>query len=362
MEALPLEANVETGEADVLAAPAPVMGWEVSRRMEEERPSALSRLRPGRREVRAVLVGMGAFLALFVAACWLAGNPFEATQRVASPVVVSHGWAGTDGWALFWWVVVIAAVLEFLDASAGMGYGTAVTPLLLLIGFDPVQIVPAVMIQQGMAGLLGAFLHREFGNVEWRVRPMSETVKLWLIISLVGCVAVAFSITAVYAVLKLATVWIKLYVAVLLVVMGVVSLVSWRRSPVYRPGGMLLFGALAAFNKGVGGGGYGPVVTVGGILSGVPVKSMMAVTALSEGTVCVFSVGVWLAMMSQGVVLDFLLLPSMLLGSAVAAVAAPYATRVLPERAWRLLVPLYCCVLAAYAFVKILPQVVAVVG
>ncbi|RLB39769.1 MAG: sulfite exporter TauE/SafE family protein, partial [Deltaproteobacteria bacterium] len=44
------------------------------------------------------------------------------------------------------------------------------------------------------------------------------------------------------------------------------------------------------FNKGVGGGGYGPVVTVGGILSGVPVKSMLAVTAVSEGTVCVFSI------------------------------------------------------------------------
>ena len=106
-------------------------------------------------------------------------------------------------------------------------------------------------------------------------------------------------------------------------------------------------------------GGYGPVVTVGGLMYGVPAKSMMAVTAISEGTICVASVLVWLAMLSRGVVVDFILLPSMLLGSMLAAVAAPYATRVFPERSWRLLVPVYCLVLAAYSFWKIVPVVVA---
>jgi len=337
--------------------PARTLGWEVARRMEEERPSMRERLRPGRREIRAALWGLAVFGLLFAASCWLASNPFDATQRVPSGIVRTHGWEGMDAWAVFWWIVIIAIVLEFLDASAGMGYGTAITPLLLLLGFDPIQIVPAVMIQQAAAGLLGAFLHNEFGNVEWRLRPLSETVRLCLIIGVVGCAAVAFSITAVYGVIKLAAVWIKLYVALLLVGMGLVSLCRWRRSAEYRPRRMFFFGALAAFNKGVGGGGYGPVVTVGGLLSGVPAKSMMAVTALSEGAVCVFSVVVWLAMLSQGVVIDFILLPSMLLGSMLAAVAAPYATRVFPEKAWRFVVPVYCCVLAAYCLWKVVPDV-----
>ncbi|MCU0234812.1 MAG: sulfite exporter TauE/SafE family protein [Thermoanaerobaculales bacterium] len=338
------------------------MGWEVAQRMETERPSVFDRLWPGWREIRAGAIGMTVFLLLFLVSCWLAGNPFAATQRVPSAVVTAHGWAGTAEWAVFWGVVAIAVVLEFLDASAGMGYGTAITPLLLLLGFDPIQIVPAVMIQQAAAGLLGAYLHREFGNVEWRFRPMSETVRLWLIIAGVGCVAVALSITAVYGVLKVAKVWISLYVAILLVVMGVVSLIGFKRQREYRPRRMLAFGAVAAFNKGVGGGGYGPVVTVGGLLAGVPVKSMLAVTSISEGTVCVASIVVWLAMLSQGVVIDFILLPSMLLGSMIAAVLAPYATRVFPERLWRFVVPLYCCVLAAYAFWKVMPQVIDKLG
>jgi uncharacterized membrane protein YfcA len=350
------------GAAAAAGGEPKTMGWEVASRLESERPSVLARLQPGWREIRAGAVGMGVFLALFLVSCWLAGNPFASTQRVPSEIVQAHGWAGTHQWAVFWWIVAIAVVLEFLDASAGMGYGTAITPLLLLLGFDPIQIVPAVMIQQAAAGLLGAYLHREFGNVEWRFRPMSETVRLWLIIAGVGCLAVAFSITAVYGVLKVAKVWINLYVAILLVVMGVISLVGFKRQRAYRPGRMFVFGAVAAFNKGVGGGGYGPVVTVGGLLAGVPVKSMLAVTSISEGTVCVASIVIWLVMLSRGVVIDFILLPSMLLGSMIAAVFAPYATRVFPERLWRFVVPLYCCVLAAYAFWKIAPQVITKLG
>jgi len=335
------------------------MGWEVARTMEREKRTILERMKPDNRVIRAMLLGFAIFFIVFLASCWLAGNPFEATQRVPSEIVKSHGLVGTSNWSIFWWVVLIAIVLEFLDAAAGMGYGTAITPLLLILGFDPIQIVPAIMIQQATAGLLGAYLHHEFGNVEWKLKPMSETVRLWLIISVIGCLAVAFSITAVYGLLKVAKVWISLYVAVLLVGMGVISLLKSRRAPDYNPGKMFFFGALAGFNKGIGGGGYGPVVTVGGLLSGVPVKSMMAVTALSEGTVCIASIIVWLAMLSQGVVIDFILLPSMLLGSMIAAVLAPYATRVFPEKTWKLFVPIYCCLLAAYSFWKIIPDLIS---
>ena len=225
-----LETNRVETDASVIEATAeagpigsPAMGWEVASRLELERPSILDRLRPGWREIRAGAIGVAAFLLLFLVSCWLAGNPFSGTQRVPSDVVVANGWVGTGHWAVFWWVVAIAVVLEFLDASAGMGYGTAITPL----------------------------------------------------------------------------------------------------------------------------------------LSGVPVKSMLAVTSIAEGTVCLASIAVWLAMLAQGVVIDFLLLPSMLLGSMIAAVAAPYATRVLPERLWRFVVPMYCCILAAFCFWKIAPQVVA---
>jgi len=337
-------------------------GWEVARELEIKKATMWERFLPEKKHLMAAVWGFLALFAVFLLGCWLAGNPFEATKRIASQFVQTQGWAGTNEWSIIWSVVLVAMFFEFMDASAGMGFGTAITPLLLLMGFDPKQIVPVVMIQQGVAGLVGAFLHREFENVEWKFKPMSETIKLWLIIAVTGCLAVAFSITAVYAVFKVAKVWIKLYVAVLLVMMGLVSLYQSKKDRPYKPKMMIGFAALAGFNKGVGGGGYGPVVTVGGLLAGVPVKSMLAVTAISEGTVSTFSVLIWLALLTGGITVDYLLLPSMMLATMFTAVAAPYTTRVFPEKAWKIVVPVYCCLLAGYTFYKVIPDVIAKLG
>ena len=331
-------------------------GWEIAREIEAEK-TLLERLIPEWKQIKGALLGIVALFLVFLLGCWLAGNPFDATQRIPSEVVKANGWVGTDQWSIVWSVVLIAMFFEFMDASAGMGFGTALTPLLLVLGFDPKQIVPAVMIQQGVAGLVGAFLHREFENVEWKFKPMSETIKLWLIIAIVGCIAVAFSITAIYAYLKVAKVWIKLYVAVLLLMMGVISLYQGRKERPYKPNRMFAFAALAGFNKGVGGGGYGPVVTVGGLIAGVPVKSMLAVTAICEGTVSTFAILVWLALLSGGVVIDYILLPSLMLATIFSAVAAPYMIRVFPEKLWKIVVPAYCVVVAVLCFWKIVPEV-----
>ncbi|MBN2125051.1 MAG: sulfite exporter TauE/SafE family protein [Deltaproteobacteria bacterium] len=333
------------------------MGWEVARELEQTKPSTWERFKPEKGAVKAASWGVVAFLAIFLVGCWLAGNPFEATQRIASPVVKALGWEGTDNWKIFWGVVLLAVVFEFLDASAGMGYGTALTPLLLVLGFNPKQIVPVVMIQQATAGMVGTFLHKEFANVEWRFKPMTETVRLWLFIAVTGCIAVGISVTAVYKIFKVAKIWISVYVAVLLILMGIMSLVSASRERPYRPNWMIFWGGLAAFNKGIGGGGYGPVVTIGGILSGIPVKTQMAITALSEGSICVFSILIWLLLLASGEVIDFLLLPSMMLGSMFAATIAPWMTRTFPERIWRWIVPTYSLLLAAYVTYKILPDV-----
>ena len=335
------------------------MGWEVARDLEKRKKTIKERFIPEKEQIRGAILGIIALAVVFVIGCWLAGNPFEATQRLPSAAVKALGWEGTDNWGLIWPVVILALIFEFMDASAGMGYGTALTPLLLVMGWDPKQIVPAIMIQQGVAGLVGAFLHGEYENVKWKFKPMSETVKLWLIISIIGCAAVAFSITAVYAYFKVAKVWIKLYVACLLLMMGVISIIRARSGErPYRPKMMFLFGGLAGFNKGIGGGGYGPVVTVGGLLAGVPVKSMLAVTALAEGTVSAFAILVWLAMLTGGVTIDYILLPSMMIATVCSAVIAPYTTRVLPEKLWNYVVPGYCLLVAAICFKEIIPGVI----
>jgi len=338
-------------------------GWEIAQQLDREK-TPWERLMPEKGQIMAALYGIAVLFVVFLIGCWLAGNPFEFTQRIPSDWVKAAGWAGTNEWAIIWSVVWIAMAFEFMDATAGMGFGTAITPLLLVMGFNPKQIVPVVMIQQGVAGLIGTFLHAEYQNVEWKFKPMSETIKLWFYIAIPGMLAVAFSVTAVYAVFKFAKVWITLYVCMLLLMMGFISLYQGvsKRERKYRPKMMIGFATLAGFNKGIGGGGYGPVVTIGGLLAGVPAKSMMAVTAISEGTVSTFSIIVWLLMLSSGVVVDYLLLPSMMIATILSAVVAPWATRVFPEKIWQVVVPLYSVILAFYATYKAWPDLKKILG
>jgi uncharacterized membrane protein YfcA len=333
------------------------MGWEVAHQVEEEKPTIGARAILTGHQIKTLIIYSFAFAVLFLIAIWLAGNPFEFTQRIPSEFVKAKGWIGTNNWMIVWWVVLLCAFFEYMDSAGGMGYGTALTPLMLMAGFDPRQVVPLVMITEMFTGLIAGLIHGEFENVSWQFKPMNETTKLVIIVAIIGMACVGFSITAAYKIFSVHKFWIKLYVAMLLIVMGVCSLLTAKTFKNYRPKWMWLFAAVAGFNKGIGGGGYGPVVTVGGLLAGVPVKSMVAVTSFAEGATCLFAVIVWFALLSSGVVIDYLLLPSFVIGTVLAAVGAPYTTRVLPEKFWKMVVPVYCCLLAIYSFYRLWPDI-----
>ncbi|MBS3758283.1 MAG: sulfite exporter TauE/SafE family protein [Desulfobacterales bacterium] len=343
-----------------------ITGFEVSQQLEAEKKTILERAIPEERQWIGFIGGLIAMFIVFLAAIWLAGNPFDATWRSASSTYNQvHGLVGTNSWHIIWYVVLLGLIFEFMDASAGMGFGTVMSPILMILGFTPLQVVPTIMIQQAACGLIGTFLHQEFQNVEWKFRPMSETIKLWLMIAGLGCAAVLFSITAVYAYLHMAKIWIKLYVTLLMLLMGLVAIYQAKtrgtRRP-YRFKRMAVFAFLAGFNKGIGGGGYGPVVTVGGLISGIPVKAQLAVTAISEGTVSTFAAIVWFALLAQGMKIDFILFPSMMIAAIGSGILAPYATRVFPQKLWNWVIPIYCLVCVGICFWKIGPQLFRAMG
>jgi len=62
--------------------PAIVFGWETS--VAKDRLSIKDRMNLNNSEIRASLLGLGVLLVVFIISCWLAGNPFENTQRIAS--------------------------------------------------------------------------------------------------------------------------------------------------------------------------------------------------------------------------------------------------------------------------------------
>ncbi|MHA1492098.1 MAG: sulfite exporter TauE/SafE family protein, partial [Promethearchaeota archaeon] len=112
-------------------------------------------------------------------------------------------------------VIIVAFLFELMDSAAGMGFGTGLTPLLLLLGYSPLQVVPTILISEAISGLIDSYFDNEFENVDFSFRPLSYSTKLALIIALFGCIAISFSIFLTYIALDLPVSFIKIYVAIL---------------------------------------------------------------------------------------------------------------------------------------------------
>jgi len=179
-------------------------------------------------------------------------------------------------------LVALAFALEVIDASFGMGYGTILTPALLFLGYEPLQVVPAVIASQLVGDGLAVFFHQRFQNVDLSIRSKHLEIGAMLaIFSLLGSVA------AVLFALKLSKFALNLYIGVLVFVIGVIVLVTREREREFSALRLLFLGSVASFNKGLSGGGYGPVVTAGQILTGVDARAAVGITALAEGVACI---------------------------------------------------------------------------
>ena len=282
------------------------------------------------------LIAVG-YVALVALSLWLAARPAEASSLWQ----LSLAFVPT--------AVLLAFLFETLDAAAGMGFGTALAPLLFALGYDPLEVVPVLLLSESVTGLTSAAIHHEFSNVRFSFRgPKNEATRLMLLIAGVGVASILVSVTLTYFALSLPKPVIKTYVALLVLLMGVAAIVRRfrNRETEYRPKRMIAFAAWAGFNKGIGGGGYGPVVTLGQIYSGVYEKSAAAITSLAEGIVSIAGIVAFFALSAVGVDLNFQLLPSVLAGSVLAAILSPYLVRVLPNKALSYVIPGYASVLA----------------
>ena len=242
-------------------------------------------------------------------------------------------------------VVIFALIFELTDSAAGMGFGTALSPLLLLLGYAPLQVVPTILISETMTGFIDAFFDHELKNVRFSFRPLNEATKFALLMGIFGCMAIFVSITLGYLAIAISKEFIKVYVAILLLFMGIFGVIRLKMPDVIkvsrRPKLLIGFAALAGFNKGIGGGGYGPVVTMGQIFSGIYEKSATAIVSLSEAMVSLTGIATFFLISSATLVIDLSLLPSVLLGSFFAALVSPFLVRIVPNKVWKILIPLY---------------------
>jgi hypothetical protein len=188
-------------------------------------------------------------------------------------------------------IAMVAFACEYVDSTLGMGYGTTLTPLLLLFGYAPLDIVPAVLASELCTGLLAATLHHRAGNADFRRGSPDLPVALILAVcSVVG------TLVAVVVAIRISRAALTTYIGTLVLVMGVIILALRGRAGRFAWSKVVGLGLLASFNKGMSGGGYGPIVTCGQIISGIQGKRAVAITSLAEGLTCLVGVIAFLAL------------------------------------------------------------------
>ncbi|MBN1516661.1 sulfite exporter TauE/SafE family protein [Candidatus Sumerlaeota bacterium] len=183
-----------------------------------------------------------------------------------------------------------ALICEYVDSALGMGYGTTLTPLLLLCGMEPLQVVPCVLLSEFLTGLSAAMLHHRDGNVDFLRDREAKSTAMWLsLLSVIG------TLLAVFLAIRISKTLLTLLIGVIVISMGVITLWCAGRQLKYRRNSIITIGIVAAFNKGLSGGGYGPLVTAGQVVSGLSPRKAVAVTSLAESLVCITGLIAYLA-------------------------------------------------------------------
>lgn len=271
------------------------------------------------------------------------------------------------------WIVVFivtaAFLAEYVDSSLGMGYGTILVPVLLLFGFSPMQIVPAILVSELITGLLAGFFHHKQGNVNFK----PKTIDIFLIIKnlkSLGCIesfkenlplnlktalilavcSIAGVIIGASTAVNISNFWIRLYIGFLLLAMGVIIIAFLNKKFQFSWGKIMTLGLIASFNKGISGGGYGPLVTGGQILTGIEGKSAVGITSLAEGLTCM--VGVITYVVASRNPIDWRLAPWIIAGAVVSVPFSALSVKKISCQKMKLAIAVLSIILGGFTIIR----------
>ena len=197
-------------------------------------------------------------------------------------------------------VLVAAFVCELIDSSLGMLYGTILSPVLIIARFDPLVVVPSILFSQAIGGIIASIGHHRLKNVDFTIKEdvmkrlsdlgyietfRKSTTRDLKVVFVVTSLGILATIIAVLTAISIPKVALKTYIGILVLAMGIILLLRTRFN--FSWGKILGIGILSAFNKGISGGGFGPVVTSGQLISGRESKNSIGATILSEAPICI---------------------------------------------------------------------------
>ena len=262
---------------------------------------------------------------------------------------------------MFFLYIVLAFICEYVDSSLGMGYGTMLTPLLLFSGLSPLQVVPVILFSEFITGVFGGMFHHKFGNATFNFRndkeivnnkyrflkylPLSQDAKVCYILLLLGSFGVIFSV--LFSV-NLPEEVVKLYIGLMVFLIGVyivfkkkTSKFNWKR--------FIFIGVLSGFNKGISGGGYGPLVTGGQVITGRNAKNSIGSTSLAEGGICFIGFVLYLLLNNS---IDWTLVAPLVIGGVISIPFSVWTVKKIKENRMKMIIGVVTMMLGLLQIIK----------
>ncbi len=241
-------------------------------------------------------------------------------------------------------LIIMAFIMEIVDSSLGMMYGTLLSPILIGYGFEPIIVIPAILISQAVGGISGTISHHKFKNADFK--GLTRDTKIMLAMVIPGLFVV---ILGAFAAVSLPKIWVKTYIGILVVVMSVLCLSPVRYKFAWWKHYMV--GVVAAFNKALTGGGFGPVTSTGGIIGGLESKVSIATTTYAEVFICLSAFVAYIFLYGS---INIVFVSSLCIGAIIGGLIGPYISSRISHKSLRIVVGILGIVSGIWLLLKVI--------
>jgi len=174
-------------------------------------------------------------------------------------------------------LIIPAFLTAVVDIVFGMGFGLTMTPILLLLGYAPHQIVPALLFSSMLGNLVSPFFHHKFKNVDLSLCSRHFNMSV-----LIGILGVLGSFVGASVSIGISDFYLSLYIGLLITALGLFLLLNKKLRASFSWLKLAFLSLFGSFNKGISGSGFGPITTTGMIVMGVDEKVAVSIQTFSE--------------------------------------------------------------------------------
>jgi uncharacterized membrane protein YfcA len=283
---------------------------------------------------------------------------------------------------MYFLFALLALLCEYIDSALGGGYGTILVPVLLAFNVERSLLIPVILFTEIWTGFSSAALHHYVGNANFKIKfkpkrkilvnggdinPVPVQVesdvkkegilnniyisKDFRISLLLGFCGIIGGIAAAFLALNLNETIIKTYIGILVFLVGlfVFLKLKWKFTW-WKISGI---GLLAAFNKGLSGGGYGPLISSGQIIVDRNPRQAVASTSLAEAVVCISSLIIYAVFSGSILNLAFsYLLTALLIGGLLSVPLAVLTVKYIPIKKLQPLIGIITMLIGIFTLLK----------